>query len=503
MRKILLASFLNFCLCSSIPAETAVPQAISPINPKVIQWLKSNISPVTQLPYSFYVPVELKSQVYANMGGANAVPGIIERMITHEGLDIYDGAVYQIVLAMLGDEESLAQASKPIEIYWKGAVGELHNIRAGYPENLFIYNPQAPESVTSDISAYGRRGFIFRILNADGKYLSADPLDGKEELAEFPNYSRLHWEDWKPVAGENAWVTMAALHVYHKKYYDPVLGYLHNDESEELALAKELARAAILLQSSIGGVRMAPLGTYREMSPEEKATWEEGSWWYHQISTENNISWYSAFRMLYEITGNSEYQLAMTRIEDYMRFVWDKEQGIFHQGANFTNGQWALNKEHFALDVQTWAMVCFGAETIDRWFGEGAAFNIWQSSRQRAGVFDAEQNLLGVGYTEEHDRISVEWSAGAIMALQDLIGYYQDRDPVIVREVSQNMKSMRLGMETLLKDISETQSAYSYSSRRGWIPFGWNSHDPNVLSLASTGWMVFVDAQFNPFRLRP
>jgi hypothetical protein len=54
-------------------------------------------------------------------------------------------------------------------------------------------------------------------------------------------------------------------------------------------------------------------------------------------------------------------------------------------------------------------------------------------------------------------------------------------------------------MEKLRYQISGTQAAYSYSSRRGWIPFGWNSHDPQVMSMASTGWMMFVDAGVNPF----
>jgi len=56
-------------------------------------------------------------------------------------------------------------------------------------------------------------------------------------------------------------------------------------------------------------------------------------------------------------------------------------------------------------------------------------------------------------------------------------------------------------MDSLLFNITQDLSAYSYSSRRGDIPFGWNSHDPQVMSVASTGWMIFVDAGFNPFRL--
>ena len=61
--------------------------------------------------------------------------------------------------------------------------------------------------------------------------------------------------------------------------------------------------------------------------------------------------------------------------------------------------------------------------------------------------------------------------------------------------------AMRMSMDSLLYNISQSLAAYSYSSRRGEIPFGWNSHDPQVMSLASTGWIIFVDAGFNPFWL--
>ncbi len=490
----------EFVRAESAPGATLLGGLV---NPRLIHWLKANISPATQLPYSFYITPEERAGVYHNMGGQEAIEGVIERMMTHQGLNIYDGAVYQIVLAMLGDEESLARAFKLIDIYWNATVGDLHNIRAGHPENFFIYDPQSPKLVASDVMDYGRRGFIFRIINADGKFQGADPLDGKKFLSGFPNNSRLHWEDWKPVAGENAWVTMAAMHLYKKKYDNPVFGYPQDEKIKELALAKELARAAMILQSEIGGVRMAPLGTHRELLKDEKGLWEQGTWWYNQISTENNISWYSAFRMLYEVTGNPEYKVAMNRIEDFLHFMWNPQEGIFYQGATFRNGHWVPNREHFALDVQTWSIVCFGPGLIDQWFGEGTAFRIWQKAKEYSGVFDKHGNVLGVGFTGEHDRISIEWSAGGLMALQEIIKHYKEQSPALALEAALDMYTMRRGMEILLKDVSPTQSAYSYSSQRGWIPFGWNSHDPHVLSLASTAWIIFVDAQFNPFRLDP
>ena len=94
---------------------------------------------------------------------------------------------------------------------------------------------------------------------------------GKRPLAGFPEDDRLHWVDWKPVAGENAWVVIAAMQIYHKKYFDAVKGtYAQHPDSVELKLSRELARAAMMLQSDIGGIRMAPLGTYRTLKKEEK-----------------------------------------------------------------------------------------------------------------------------------------------------------------------------------------------------------------------------------------
>ena len=495
MKRIL---FLFICFCiviSNFPSVWA-QSSILALDPHLLNWLKFNVSPVTHLPYSFYIPEKDKAAVYQHMESSGALKGSIERTITHEGMDIYDGAVYQIVLSMAGGDENLKQASLADQYYWQGAVGETWNIRAGFPINTFVYDPKNPEAVSSDMSQLGQRGFIFRIIDADGKYLVTDPLDGKESLAGFPDGDRLHWVDWKPVAGENAWVVIAAMQIYHKKY-----AFSQQPNSVELKLSREIARAAIMLQSDIGGIRMAPLGTNRTLTIEEKNNFTENNWWYNHISTENNISWYAAFRMLYQITGDGQYKNAMNGIEHYLRFVWNKDKGYFYQGAYFINGQWVVSNENFALDVQTWGIACIGPKNLDDWFGQGAAWHLWQAGREHSGVFDKQDNVLGVGYSDEHDRISVEWSAGAMVALSELEDYYNAQNSDWAMQALADKTSMRKSMESLHSNISESLAAYSYSSRRGEIPFGWNSHDPQVMSLASTGWMIFVDAGFNPFWL--
>ena len=501
MKKIVI---LFICLCLSLANIPSIwaQTSLSALDPHLFNWLKFNTSPITHLPYSFFIAEKDKSAVYSRMESSGALKGSIERTITHEGMDIYDGAVYQIVLSMAGGKDNLDQASLADKYYWQGSVGDTWNIRAGYPINTFVYDPKAPESVSSDMSKLGERGFIFRIIDADGKYLVTDPLDGKESLAGFPDNDRLHWVDWKPVAGENAWVVIAAMQIYHKKYFDAAKGqYAGDPQSVELKLSRELARAALMLQSPIGGIRMAPLGTHRTINEGEKKYFTDKNWWYNHISTENNISWYAAFRMLYKVTGEEKYKKAMDAIEGYLRFVWDQKQGFFYQGAYFKEGQWVPSRENFALDVQTWSLACIGPKNLDAWLGEGQAWRIWQAGRQHSGVFNAQGSLSGVGYTDEHDRISVEWSAGAMVALAELSDYYKTTKPDWAMEADKDKSSMRQSMETLHFNISQSLAAYSYSSRRGEIPFGWNSHDPSVMSLVSTGWMIFVDAGFNPFWL--
>jgi hypothetical protein len=472
------------------------PDFVSSIDQKLLAWIKSNVSPETGLPLSFHIPFESKKSVYQNMGEQFSVGGIVERMIVEEGLIIYDGALRQIVLTMLGDRENLDDALRLTKVLWEGSVGEMYNLRAGFEMNGFIYDPKQPEAVSSDLSEKGNRGFVFRIINANGRYNTEDPMDGKTEFKDFPTWPTVHWEDWKPIAGENAWVAMAALQLYHKKYVYPASGkYLSQGQAVvELQFAQELARAALLLQAENGGIRMAPIGTYLNEN-------DHAQGWYNLVSTENNLSWYAAFRMLYKITENPLYQHAMERLEGYFRSIWNAEGGYFYQGARYKQGQWQPEAVHFATDVQTWSILVLGPEKIDQWFGDGAAFHMWEATKEKSGSRDSHGRLCGVGFIAENDRVSVEWTAGAIFAARRLAEHYEYANPEFSKIGAIDAEQMRQGIEQLRFDLPNGQVAYSYSSKRGWIPFGWYSHDPEVLSLASSTWVVLLDSNYNPFYL--
>jgi hypothetical protein len=196
MKKLLTAVItVLFTLFYFTSLEAQIPIGYY-FDPHLLNWVRSNISPVTQLPYSFYIPEKEKSRIYQQMDSSGPINGSIERTITKEGLDIYDGAVYQIVLSTAGGSRNLQQASVPLNYYWQGSVGLGDDIRSGYPINLFVYDTKHPEAVSSDNDSFGQRGFIFRIIDADGQYLVSDPENGNKVIAGFPQNDRLHWVDW-------------------------------------------------------------------------------------------------------------------------------------------------------------------------------------------------------------------------------------------------------------------------------------------------------------------
>jgi len=502
---------------------------------KIFDWILFNVSEQTGMPLSFFIEEEKKSDVMQRMGEANSTTGIIERMIVEEGISVYDAALWQMVVGLDSNPKIFEISKIPTDIYWKGSLGDLDNIRAGgFTRQSFVYDADDLSRVSSDLSDKGKRGFLFRIMNAKGKYLATDPLDGKKSFKDFPNWSTLHWEDWKPIAGENAWVVISSLHSYHKKYFDSKKGqYNHNHQATEILLAQELARAAMILQADNGGVRMAPMGTYfyslersegislndfmRKLDQggqksqkdfnaiidqigHQKAILSapQSTWYYFEQSTENNLSWYTAFRFLYEMTGASQYYDAMLKVENYLKSAWNDKENYFYQGMHFVDGQWVANKKHFATDVQTWGISKLSPEKIDSWFGEGTAYKMWLKTKQIAGFIQGGK-VLGVGYTAEKDRISIEWSVGALYAMRELAHHYKRTNILWAQNALKDAQSIRDALETYKVELDNGLAAYPYSGKRNWIPFGWFSHDPQVLSLVSTCWIYLYDKKYNPF----
>ncbi|MBU1133740.1 MAG: PKD domain-containing protein, partial [Candidatus Omnitrophica bacterium] len=413
-----------------------------------------------------------------------------------EGTSAYDGACWQIALAIEGSPGALGLADNLTKVLWQGRLGLLQDLRAYYdPSNVaehpFIYNdPQG-----RDISKYeeGKRGYFFRIFNGNGIWQTKDPLNGKAHLFGYPgpgyDPSLIVWCDWRPITGENMWGgIIGPLQVAYKKYKSQI-----PEGAIELRLAKEIARAGMLLQTEIGGIRFAPKGTWSEQGTE---------WPYNEISTENNTSAYAGYRGLYKVAKDEIYKKTMQGIKNYMRnYAFDKKNNIFHQGMHFDGKKWIPNDEHFAVDCQTWPIIVFGPEEIDSWHDEGTAYKIWKNTKERAGYFGQKGNVLGLGYTDGHDVMSIEWTSGGVFACRELASYYKNSHLDWAKECAKDAQTMRQGIDLFKVKVSDNQVAYPYASKRVYIPFGWWSPPTDVLNTCSTSWVIFLDIGFNPFVL--
>ena len=360
----------------------------------------------------------------------------------------------------------------------------------------FIYDPNDPTAVPADLTQLGSRGYLFRLIDADGIYSPfSDPGGDPVFPQSVDGTTAIHWIDWKPITGENAWTILSRLKLYKIEYFDPTSNTYTNPNALELRLAIELARAALMLQDAggNGGFRMAPIGTYSNQG---------SSWWYNQQSTENNASMRAAMRALYQITGDSRYKTAMDSQWQYFDAAWNATNKYFWQGMNQdSSGVWHQNTSAFAADCQTWPIIVLGPDAIDGRYGAGAAHQMWQVTKAKAGYFVGGV-LRGIGYTTESDQSSPEWTRGAILACKALASYYASSHPDWAREVEGDINTMRDGLnDSRLTHPALGGMADSYSLKSEILPFGWNTLDARVDSITSTSWRVFDYGGINPFEL--
>lgn len=456
-------------------ASDAWPEPFEPdpaVRGKLLAFLRANVTE-SGMPLSYYAPRSYWETYKPLM---NRVDTVLERLLTTYGLSIYDAALWQIALTIEGGEKDRAAAQAQTARLISGSSGELKDIRAYGPD--FRYGEDARE--------LGRdEAFFFRII-AD-RYMQADPLTGDQPVIGFPNFETPHHEDWKPIAGEQAWgAILGPLQASYLKNGGRIPA-----DAPELKLALSILPAIEAMQSRIGAIYHVPAGT-RGKFPNE-------------ISSENNFSMYGALRELRSVVGPDDPATAerigrvMEGIERYFREVaFDRVSGVFYQGG-FLDAEGFHPAQIFAADCQTWAILSLGPEWIDREFGEGAAFRIWENTRYRAGYIDPDGDFRGIGFSDGHGIYSVEWTCGAIAAVRRLRDHYRTAHPRRAQFLAEDVWLMRQGIERFRVPAGKGSEAYLYSNKRYFIQFGWWANP--IPSLAATTWVLLIDRGFDPFIL--
>jgi hypothetical protein len=401
-----------------------------------------------------------------------------ERVNAHNGINIYDGATWQIALMLgatdsdlppLPDQDLYALVSNQNLLLHEGYTG---NSRHPVPTEtrgvtngaVFVYNGHR---ITDPAQA-----FAYRMLPRT--WLATDPLAAtpyarfirtRNLPPENPEYQAgtISWTDWKPITGENAWAFLigplqAARLQYQSIEQRACIPF--RDLAVQNALSVLPAFAA--LQSPLGAVYAAPSGTLANQGTQLL----DPSF----ASVENTISLYAGLNILRTTLNDIRSHERTLTPDDHRRldealhciavmidggdldanrrtdgllaflrnYAW--QEGHFVQGGRVKSPDgahpWQPNRETRAVDVNTWGITALGPQRIDHWFGLGASFRTWQEVK-RWGGYGEGTTLWGVGFSDRDGNgvdpqgryrqgvLSVEWTAGAITMVRAMIGHYQ------------------------------------------------------------------------------
>jgi hypothetical protein len=404
----------------------------------------------TGLPATFYVPSGMTLPSDRNI-------------IIREGVGLYDTALSLLALI---EDGSLKEAGEILDIFRNGVYGNMDMRAFPNGNNQGAFAP-------FDSEAY----YFFDFTRANGVW-------GPE------------WTYWTPHTGPNAWLVIAV-----SRYIEALRGAGKNDEelAPYLKLAETVGKAMLRLQTEDGGIRFAPKGTYFEPGASDP---------YLEVNSENNISAYAALNALARVTGKQEYRRGA---DDILRWfknapgLFDAESGMLRMGAVYKNGAWEVQQVFAADSGGTWTISSIGADTIDALWGDGTAYKMWRSTRDRMGRTaerledgsyamhraGADERLDGLDFSqvfgEDQALISPEWTGGGIFALKQLVQRYEGREDLLSTD---QLDGVRRDIDSMQSFLSPGVNSYAVGpgmtgEREGRTGFGWYAPPEGVSAMAS------------------
>jgi len=480
---------------------------------------------------------------------AQPIDGMVaiqDRTCTKFGLNLYDGAVWE--LALMVDGEFELQESYERQVLYCSTTGRdnigLKDIRADTPDFRYGVNGVSGEALdkvllpgncsspNDDNSNTMPGAFMFRMVS--NTYTLTDPILGNyAESFKFnasnstsprgPTWNKhgqILWNDWKPIMGENVWsLILAPLQLLYMQNNNSIPSFTTvKDAPDRVKLALSVMPAMKAMVSPSGSIYHCPNGSQLyPYDPEEETN----------VSNENNFSATAALRMLQFALKNGTNGQGDAELQQHIKDVDDMLDGlmrywkanalsdvlasgnrVFFQGghAPFKGGFNPVpltDSQGFAVDCQTWGVTVLGGAYIDQTFGDGTAYHIWVETKTRARYHDAAGTLRGVGYTDhpDHDIWSSEWSFGAVLMTRELADFYKTSHPAWANELLADSQLMEAGLGWSLDTggLLTKEGAYVYCNKQIFIPWGWWGH--SVPSTAGSGWARMNAHKFNPFIL--
>jgi len=560
--------------------------------PKNLQWLLNMFESGYAIPRSYndILPNGYSywgSQTYLSVGAfdeygntteLDSMIAIQERTLTRFGLNLYDAATWQIALtlwnlydvAFIYENNILYTGTTGPGTHDAGMPGGITDIRADSDE--FKYGPQKTPGNALKVVNYpgntthfpavngkpqtpvkkGPGSFFYRMIGPH--YKMNDPMSGNYGNAwkyPWPNYDStttwnvygvIHFNDWKPITGENVWATMLGpLQALGLKtnnnltntscgnyFRRPILQCdwkTFDTTPPPVQLGISIIPALIALQAEVGTLFHCPWGA--KIFPPDP---DEGA----NVSNENNFSGYASIDTLYWVLtnyskGSSDPVItwaleSVTNLRKGLNKWFDADSILSKTGQLPNNEQVVPQGGHYntsgyfpvaidttgglAIDCQTWGMTVMGRERIDGKHGAGTCYKIWQTAKKYAGYYKG-QTLCGVGYTDlastngssipVNTIWSAEWTFGAINMAQVLSKSYADAgNAEYAQSLMQDAQSMYDQVTQLWpQGLRFPDGSYVYANKRFFIPWGWFSNP--ISALCSTAWSVLAAQNCDPF----
>jgi hypothetical protein len=506
--------------------------------------------------HSYYVPDEYwRSEHYIppelHPKPLFAKRSILDRTLTKYGLNLYDGATWEIGLALEGEHE-VQESYETLILYpassgCDNTVGGLCDLKADSSDFLYGKN-QIPGSSLRTVPMPGdgnytvSGSFFFRMIS--NEYITNDPLIGQySPVFMYPDpcstcdpwntFGVIVWDDWKPITGENVWGgIIGPLQRYYLKNNRSMGNWTsYATAPAPVQLGLSILPAIMALQSVEGSLYHCPSGS--DIIPPDP---NEGQ----NVSNENNASGLAAITMLLQVLQNFTVNAMSSDLAPYITDLQNLQSGlqtwfikyglappvngtgnrVFYQGGhvNFTGGFYPVpisDYGGFAVDCQTWVSAILGVDFVDNQIANqlGTAYNIWQQTKKYSGHY-VNDKIAGVGYTiDPLNKVwSAEWSFGAVLMTRVLSYQYAQMGCSQCQQWSQDLLNDAQSMFNALNQTADNgglrtdivipgmdikMSGFLYANMRYAIPWGWYANP--LPSICSTSWYIFMKHNYNPF----
>eukprot|EP00665_Eupelagonemidae_sp_cell47_P011312 gene11311-1038_t len=258
------------------------------------------------------------------------------------------------------------------------------------------------------------------------------PWPNDDETTKWNTYGLIHFNDWKPITGENVWMAMlgplSALGIATDNNMSNTTraphipcsweDYQHTPSPVQLAIS--ILPGLEALETTLGSLYHCPWGA--KIFPPDPYEGEN-------VSNENNFSSMASLEALYDAmtnyTGCSSSDPLLSygcQVSKKLRDGLDKwfnDPSILSDPSEMPNGDQVVpqgghinstgyhpvpinNVAGLAVDCQTWGMTVLSSTRLDKNFGAGTAMKVWKTTKKYAGYMKGSV-IAGVGYTDLTD----------------------------------------------------------------------------------------------------